>query len=181
MEKASTSIRIVEIILGAITVGLSAFIISNPGVTTFIFVTFLGFALIMVGISKIIVGAALKDSTKSFKGISIAIGVISVIGGIFALVNPIGAVAALILVISIFILIHGVGLIASGITQKGTQKGLRIANIVLGVIAVAFAALIYANPDWAVAMMIILLALGLLFNGIASIISGIFGIRIAKI
>jgi uncharacterized membrane protein HdeD (DUF308 family) len=181
VEKASTGIRIVEIILGAITVGLSALVLSNPGFTTLFFVTLLGIALVMVGISKIIAGAVLKENTKSLRGISIAIGVISVIGGIFALVNPIGAVAALILVISIFILIHGVGLVASGITQKGTQKGLRIANIVLGVIAVAFAALIYANPDWAVAMMVILLALGLLFNGVASIVSGIFGIRITKV
>jgi len=181
VERASTGIRLVEIILGVITVALASWVISNPDVTTLFFVTLLGIALIMVGISKIIAGIVVKQNANSLRIISIVIGVVSIIGGAFALANPISAVITLIIIISIFILIHGLGLIISGITSKDSQKNLRIANIVLGVIAVAFAGIIHANPEFAITMTIVLISLGLLFNGLASIMSGIIGSPVTKI
>ncbi len=175
LEKSPKGLRIGEIILGVIAIALSAVVIANPGLTTALYVTFLGIALIMVGISRIIVGAIAKQVSKGSRGISIGIGILSIIGGAFAVANPITAVATLIAIIAIFVLIHGLGLIASGIASRGLDKGSRIGHIVLGVIAVAFASIIYANPGLALTMMLLLLSLGLLFNGIGSIISGITG------
>jgi uncharacterized membrane protein HdeD (DUF308 family) len=174
-EKTPKGIRIAEIVLGAIAIALSGWVLSNPDTTTLLYVTLLGMALIMIGISRIIAGALHKGISKSFRGINIAIGVISIAGGIFALANPIAAIVTLITIVAIFILIHGLGLIASGITSKNMEKVPRIANIVLGGIAVAFSAVLYGNPGLGAVMMLVLLSLGLLFNGLASIISGITG------
>ena len=82
------------------------------------YIVFLGIALIMVGISKIIEGFVLRVSPKSSRAIHIVMGVISIGGGIFALVHPIAAVATLIMIVSIVILIHGLGLVATGSRQK---------------------------------------------------------------
>ena len=174
-EKTPKGVRIAEIILGAIAIALSGWVLSNPDTTTLLYVTLLGIALIMIGISRIIAGAVPKQVSKGFRGINIGIGAISVAGGVFALVNPIAAVVTLITIVSIFILIHGLGLIASGIASKNMEKAPRIANIVLGGIAVAFAGVLYGYPGLGVVMMLVFLSLGLLFNGIASIISGITG------
>ena len=174
-EKSTKGLRIAEIILGAIAIALSAVVLANPDVTTLLFVTFLGIALIMVGISRIIVGAAAKQVSKGFRGISIGIGVVSIVGGLYALANPVAAVVTLVTIIAIIVLIHGLGLIATGIASRGIDKGSRIGNIALGAIAVGFASILFAYPGLAVVMTILLVSIGLLFNGIASIISGITG------
>ncbi len=175
-QKSSKGLRIAQIILGGIAIALSGAVLANPDTTTLLYVTLLGIALIMVGISKIIEGG-LAQSTKGSRGINIGIGIISIIGGIFALANPVAAIATLIWIISIFILIHGLGLIASGIATPGANKGSRIGTMILGGIAVGFASILLAFPGLAIVMMIIMLSLGLLFNGIASILSGITGSR----
>ena len=179
-EKSPKWVRIADIILGVIAIALSAVVLANPGLTTVLYVTFLGIALIMVGISRIIVGAIAKQVSKGSRGISIGIGILSIIGGAFAVANPITAVVTLITIIAIFVLIHGLGLIAGGIASRGLDKGSRIGHIVLGAIAVGLAAIIFASPGLAIAVMLILLSLGLLFNGIASVISGITGNRITS-
>ena len=172
LEKSPKVLRIAQIILGAIAIALSGAVLANPDTTTLLYVTFLGIALIMIGISKIIEGG-LSKSTKGSRGINVGIGIISIIGGIFALANPVAAIATLIWIISIFILIHGLGLIASGLATRDANKGSRIGTMILGAIAVGFATVLLAYPGLAIVMMIIMLSLGLLFNGIASILSGI--------
>jgi uncharacterized membrane protein HdeD (DUF308 family) len=179
VEKSPAWLRIAQIILGAIAVALSGWIIANPTETALLYVAFLGIALLMVGISKIIEGIVSRQIPKSTKAISIVIGIISIIGGIFSLVNPIAAVVTLIMIVSIVILIHGLGLIVTGIADKSLSKGSRIANIVLGILAVAVSASIHAMPGLAVAMTLILVSIGLLFHGIASIIAGIIGQKLS--
>ncbi len=174
-EKSSKGLRIAQIILGGIAIALSGAVLANPDTTTLLYVTLLGIALIMVGISKIIEGGLARQTTKGSRGISIGIGIISITGGAFALTNPTVAIATLIWIISIFILIHGLGLVASGISSRNQSKSSRIGNIIVGAIALGFASVLLAYPGLAIVMMIMLLSLGLLFNGIASIISGITG------
>jgi len=174
LEKSPKGLRIAQIILGAIAIALSGAVLANPDTTTLLYVTFLGIALIMVGISKIIEGGLVKSS-KGSRGVNIGIGIISIIGGAFALANPIAAIGTLIWIISIFILIHGLGLIVSGILSRDVTKGSRIGTIIVGAIAVGFASVLLAYPGLALVMMIMMLSLGLLFNGIGSVISGITG------
>ena len=174
--KSSKGLRIGQIILGAIAIALSGAVLANPDTTTLLYVTLLGIALIMVGISKILEGG-IGQSSKGSRGINIGIGIISIIGGGFALANPVAAIGTLIWIISIFILIHGIGFIASGIATHNVTKASRFGTIILGAIAVGFAAVLLAAPGLAIVMMIMMLSLGLLFNGIASIVSGITGTR----
>jgi len=179
MGKSPIWLRITQIVLGAIAIALSIWVIANPAETTLLYIVFLGIALLMVGISKIIEGFVLHESPKSARAISIVIGIISIIGGIFALVNPIVAVVTLIMIVSIVILIHGLGLIVTGVADKSLGKGSRIANVILGILAVVVSASIHAMPGLAVAMTLILVSIGLLFHGIASIIAGIIGQKLS--
>lgn len=165
--------------MGAIAIALSGWVIANPTETALLYVAFIGFALLMVGLSKIMEGIISRQLPKSIKAISIVIGIISIIGGIFTLVNPIAAVVTLIMIISIVILIHGLGLVATGVADSSLGRGSRVANIILGILAIAVSASIHAMPGLVVAMTLILASLGLLFHGIASIISGIIGQKLA--
>ena len=61
------------------------------------------------------------------------------------------------------------------VADKSLGRCSRIANIILGILAVVVSASIHAMPGLAVAMMLMLVSIGLLFHGIASIIAGIIG------
>jgi len=176
-EKSPKGLRIVEIILGAIAIGLASAVLGNPEATAYFIATLLGIALVMIGISKIIEGAVSKHVSKGSRFISIGIGIVAIAGGFFAMSDPEVAIATLIWVISIFILIHGAGLIVSGAASRGEGKASRIANLVLGIIVVIFAFILLARPEFLAFLFIFFLSFGLLLNGIASIISGITGNR----
>jgi hypothetical protein len=135
----------------------------------------LGYALIFVGISRIIAGFAQRDASGPIRGISIGTGILSIIGGGVAVSNPVGATTILIMVVTIFIMIHGFGLIGSGISARGASKGPRIAIILMGVLAIGLSSVLLAYPGLAVEMVVLFMSVSLLFNGIASIISGITG------
>ena len=180
MDKTPKGIRLAEIILGVIAIALAAYVISNPEAAISFHVMLLGISLVVIGVSRIIVGGVAKQSSGKSRGISLATGVISIIGGAFAIANPIEAIGTLIWIVSIIILIHGLGLIGSGITSRGVDKGSRISGIVLGAVAVGFAGILLAYPGLALAMMVIFMAIGLFSNGIASIISGITGNRMMR-
>ena len=178
MDKSPKGVRIAEIILGVIAIALAAYVISNPEASISFHVMILGVALLVIGISRVIVGGILKQTSGKSRIISIITGIISIIGGAFAIANPIESIGTLIWIISIIILIHGLGLIGSGITSRGADKGSHISGIVLGAIAVSFAGILLAYPGLALAMMVIFMSIGLFSNGIASIISGITGNKI---
>jgi uncharacterized membrane protein HdeD (DUF308 family) len=180
MDKTPKGIRLAEIVLGVIAIALAAYVISNPEAAISFHVMLLGIALVVIGVSRIIVGGVAKQASGKSRGISMATGVISIIGGAFAIANPIEAISALIWIVSIIILIHGLGLIGSGITSRGVDKGSRISGIVLGAIAVGFAGILLAYPGLALAMMVIFMSIGLFANGIASVISGITGNKMMR-
>ena len=175
IEKSPAWLRITQIILGAIAIALSGMVIANPDVTTLFFVTLLGISLIMVGISKIIEGILVNKLSKGTRIVSVVIGAISVAGGLFSLAQPLTAIATMVMIITMFILIHGAGLIGNGIASKNENRGSRMANIIIGGIVIAFSAILFAQPSLTLVLMVIYLSIGLLFNGIGSIISGIVG------
>lgn len=177
MDKTPKGVRIAEIILGVIAIALAAYVITNPVAAIEFHVMVLGIILLVTGISRIIVGGVSKQSSGKSRGISIGTGIISLIGGAFAIANPIAAIDTLIWIVSIIILIHGLGLIGSGITSRGVDKGSRIPGIVLGAIAVSLASILLAFPELAQGMIVFFMAIGLFSNGIASIASGITGNR----
>ena len=177
VEKSPAWLRIAQVVLGSIAIALSGMVLANPDVTTLFFVTLLAISLIMVGISKIIQGALVKQLSKAPRIISIVIGIISIAGGFFSLANPIAVVLTLIMIITIFILIHGVGHVANGIASKNESKGSRIANIIIGGIVIGFSVILYAYPGLTLVLMVMFVSIGLLFNGIGSIISGTIGHR----
>ena len=180
MDKTPKGVRIAEIILGVIAIALAAYVISNPEAALEFHVMVLGIVLLVTGVSRIIVGGVAQQSSGKSRGISIGTGVISMIGGAFAIANPIAAIVTLIWIVSIIILIHGLGLIGSGITSRGVSKESRIPGIVLGAIAVCLAIILLAFPALVQGMIVFFMAIGLFSNGIASIVSGITGNKMIR-
>ena len=173
--KSPRWLRIAEIILGAIAIGLAGFVLSNPDFTVALVALMLSFALIIIGISNVLKGAVGRDLSKGTRGINIGIGIIALIGGLATAANPLLAVETLILLFSIIVLLYGFGLVSSGISSRTEGKVTRTADIIIGGIVVGFGLMVLAMPGVAIVLMVTFLALSLLIKGIASIISGITG------
>ena len=57
--------------------------------------------------------------------------------------------------------------------EMSSSKGLRLANIVLSILIIAFSAVLIEFPIFTSAVLVVLAAFALLFSGLARIIQGI--------
>ena len=180
MQKSPTWIRIIQFVTGGIAIALSGYVLANPIVTSWFFLTFLGISLLVVGISSMINGFFHKSTSKGTRIIEIIIGIIAIIGGFFTIAHPIAALASLIWFTSLFVLIFGAGLVATGIARRDQSKGARIVKIIIGIIVVILSGTLLEYPGITFSMMLILLSINLFIQGIDRIISGAIGHRIIR-
>lgn len=80
----------------------------------------------------------------------------------------------IILIVSLILLVVGIERTAVGIATL-SSRGSRFANIGLGVLIIAFSAILMEFPIFTSAILVVLGAFALLFSGIARIIQGISG------
>jgi uncharacterized membrane protein HdeD (DUF308 family) len=122
------------------------------------------------------------NETNFSKGIRISqivLGAIAIILSIAILVNPGLGIATLIFLLSVTLLVVGIERVAVGVFPHLTKSS-RIGNIVLGVLAIGLGIAVIAFPLLATIFLVSLLAVGLLFVGIARIIHGIVDKKISK-
>lgn len=180
IQKSPTWLRILQLVTGGIAIALSGYVITNPITTEWFFLTFLGIALLVVGIASIVNGVTNRTASKGTRATEIVIGIIAIIGGLFTLAHPIAALVSLIWFISIFILIYGAGLVVTGIVRRDQGKGARIAKIIIGIIVVALSGTLLSYPGLTLSIMVIFLSIALFIQGIERIIAGAIGHRINR-
>jgi uncharacterized membrane protein HdeD (DUF308 family) len=121
---------------------------------------------------------------KSSKGIRISqivLGGIAIALSLAVIVNPGVGIATLTFLLSITLLVVGIERIVTGITILSKHsKSSRFGNIALGALAAILGIAVLAFPLFTTAVLVTLLALGLLFTGIARIIHGISDKNISK-
>ena len=121
---------------------------------------------------------------KSSKGIRISqivLGGIAIALSLAVIVNPGVGIATLTFLLSITLLVVGIERIVTGITTLSKHsKSSRFGNIALGALAAILGIAVLAFPLFTTAVLVTLLALGLLFTGIARIIHGISDKNISK-
>ena len=175
--KTPTWLRVVEIILGAICVGMSFTVLANPALTSLLTITFVGIAFFFVGISRVITGLASKNLPGSSRVITIGIGALAIGISIVAKANPILGLKILTIYIAFSLLGYGAGDLAASVASKASSKGDRTLHVVVGVLTIGFALAIIAFPGLTIMTMVFFLSIALMITGIGSIISGIEGER----
>jgi uncharacterized membrane protein HdeD (DUF308 family) len=121
---------------------------------------------------------------KSSKGIRISqivLGGIAIALSLAVIVNPGVGIATLTFLLSITLLVVGIERLVTGITILSKHsKSSRFGNIALGALAALLGITVLAFPLFTTGVLVTLLALGLLFTGIARIIHGISDKNISK-
>lgn len=108
------------------------------------------------------------------RALYIITGLVAVVLGIAVLLMPNVAVETLTFLLYFALLFIGTGRILIGALFKLLPRGLRIISIIAGLVLLGLAIMVLAYPYFAAAVLVSLLAFGLLTYGIARVIFGGF-------
>jgi uncharacterized membrane protein HdeD (DUF308 family) len=120
---------------------------------------------------------------KSPKGIRISqivLGGIAIALSLAIISSPGFGIATITFLLSITLLVVGIERLVTGFTPSEQSKSSRFGNIGLGALAALLGIAVVAFPLFTTGVLVSLLALGLLFIGIARIIHGISAKNISK-
>ncbi|HET9805639.1 MAG TPA: DUF308 domain-containing protein [Nitrososphaeraceae archaeon] len=124
--------------------------------------------------------ASQMNISKGIRILQIIVGIIAIALSIAVIVNPGFGIEFLVFLLSITLLVAGIERVAIGFLPYITKSSTRITNIVLGGLAIALSIIVIAFPIFTIGLLVTLLALGLLFIGIARIVQGIFAKQTSK-
>ena len=119
-------------------------------------------------------------STKGIRISQIVLGAIAIALSLAVISSPRVGIATLTFLLSITLLVVGIERLVTGITLSNHSKSSRFGNIGLGALAALLGIAVLAFPLFTTGVLVTLLALGLLFIGIARIVHGISDKNISK-
>lgn len=166
-------LRMLQIVIGSISVLLSAIILvlPNAGIATMILL--LSVVLLILGIERIGFGAVgrLQSNSVRITNISLGIGIVAI--AIFLMEFPILTGGLLLILAAIALLVVGVARIVHSIRVHDSKKN-RSISIGVGLFCVTISSFIIANPvDFGLMLLVFMLSAGLLIFGISIVIRGI--------
>jgi len=111
--------------------------------------------------------------SKGIRILQIIIGVIAIALSIVVLANPGLGIEFLVFLLSLTLLVVGIERVSISFLPYIRKSSTKISNIILGGLAILLSVIVIAFPSFAMGMLVTLLALGLLFIGIARIVHGV--------
>ena len=118
--------------------------------------------------------------SKGIRILQIIVGIIAISLSIAVIVNPGFGIEFLVFLLSITLFVVGIERIAAGFLPYIRKSSTRIGNIVLGGLAILLSIIVIGFPFFTIGLLVTLLALGLLFIGIARIVHGVLDKQTSK-
>jgi uncharacterized membrane protein HdeD (DUF308 family) len=111
-------LRASNILLGLLAFVLSVIVIAEPGFAVLTLVLLLYLALFFRGVAGISMGWAAKHFSNAWRGLSVGVGVLSIVLAIVFLALPSLAVATLIVLLSVGLVITGLEYVVVGVIGR---------------------------------------------------------------
>ena len=121
-----------------------------------------------------------KGISKGIRILQIIIGIIAIALSISVIINPGFGIEILVFLLSVSLFVVGIERVSIGFLPYIRKSSTRISNIVLGGLAIALSIIVIAFPIFTTGLLVTLLALGLLFIGVARILHGILDKQTSK-
>ena len=121
-----------------------------------------------------------KNVSKGIRILQIIVGIIAIALSIAVIINPGFGIEILVFLLSITLFVVGIERVSIGFLPYIKKSSTRISNIVLGGLAIALAIIVIGFPIFTMGLLVTLLALGLLFIGIARIVHGVIDKQTSK-
>jgi uncharacterized membrane protein HdeD (DUF308 family) len=176
MVKAPNSLRIMQIVVGAITLVLAAIVLAFPGFAIILITVWLSISLLFGGIEGVIIGVGARHMSKAWRPASIGVGAVAIVLSVVVFAFPLAAALTLVLVLSIALLFLGAGAIARGLSEKRMEGWARGMFVAVGAITVGLSIAVLIFPGFGLFTLYALIAAALIVNGASYILSGITGV-----
>ena len=174
-EVVPKSFRVIEIVLGAITLILAGLVLASPAFAATLLLLWLSISLLFAGFEGIIVGSAGKGLSGGQRAFRIVAGVIAVGLSIAVIAFPAAALLGSVVLLSIALLILGAAAIGKGITEKYMSGWARAMYIGVGAVTVGLSIPVLASPVIGLLTLYYLISIVLIINGAAFVVAGITG------
>ncbi len=123
---------------------------------------------------------ASEKGSKGIRILQIIVGIIAIALSIAVIINPGFGIEFIVFLLSITLLVVGIERVSIGFLPYIRKSSTRISNIVLGGLAIALAIIVIGFPIFTMGLLVTLLALGLLFIGVARIVHGVIDKQTSK-
>lgn len=173
-QKNSSGLRIAQIVLGLIAIGLSIGIMVYPGAGMATIVFLLAIALLAVGFERIVTGI-FPHNTKSSRAGNIVLGLLAVGVGMAVIVYPVGTTYFLISLLAVGLLFLGIARIIQGFAIKHASGWSRALAIGVGILCLAISVGIFVSPLSGGVFLSVILGVCLLIVGIECVVNGMSG------
>jgi uncharacterized membrane protein HdeD (DUF308 family) len=175
-DKNPSALRILQIVLGIISVIISGLVISHIFIAVEFITTLLAIALLAIGIERLGMGILSRLSSKSSKISNIILGALTIILAIIVIIYPSITTSFILVLLSVSLIVIGIARIISTIKDKtkGWKKNLMMG---IGILSIIVGGMIIANYVVGLFLVSLILGISLLINGIESIILGVSGKR----
>jgi len=166
-------LRALRIIFGVIAIAAAFFVLDSPGLAVYTLTLLLAFAMIAIGMSRMIRGLTHHLYGQGHRALDLIVGILGIILGFGVLTFPLMGALTLIFLLAFAAMVNGFGSIAIGTAAKKLSKGVRTALVILGLFGVVFAFIVFAEPRIGLFTLMIFLSISLMVHGVESIISAI--------
>ena len=173
--KAPKSVRIIDVVLGAINLILAGAVLAWPSLFLTLLLVVVSVGLLIAGIEGLIIGTAGRAISGGQRAIRVIGGLIAMGLSMAVLIFPAASVLTSVWLLSIAFLVLGTAAIGKGIMEKFMSGWARAMYIVAGGVAVCLSIPMMIYPGFALSTIYSLMATILIVNGGAYVIAGITG------
>lgn len=153
------------LITGLLSVLVGVLALAVPGATLLFLGLLFGVSLLFTGVSSIAIGVS-GDGTPGRQTLSVLLGFLAVLAGIFCFVRPGAGVIAVVLSVAFWFMLVGIGDLIAAFQE--TEH--RIWRGLLGVIAIAAGVVLVVDPVIGLSTVALLAGLGFLLRGVVEIV-----------
>ncbi|MFX0143528.1 MAG: DUF308 domain-containing protein [Candidatus Hodarchaeota archaeon] len=170
-----------NLVIGILVIGLSIFVIIFHQITIIILIIILAIAILISGIGRLLNAFFNKKLNKYGIITKFTTGLIAIIISVFVLITSIfNPTLSQILFINLYgltLFLIGIARIIVGAITERYKKPNRILLIFVGFITLSFSLIVMVFPNVGNFVVLLLFSLTLIFNGLARIVFGFYGIR----
>jgi uncharacterized membrane protein HdeD (DUF308 family) len=168
--------RILRIVAGAVTIGLSFVAVAYPGLALEAAVVLLSVVLLIAGM-ELMAGGIFRY--RSQRAAQIAIGALLVVLAGLAIAFPVYSAFVVVGLVAFGLMLSGVSSVVDGVGNKRMPGWARGFSIGVGALTIFVSALAILSPLFGTLVVAYTLGLGLAIYGIRLLVSGIAGQRLA--
>jgi|tagenome__1003787_1003787.scaffolds.fasta_scaffold20873064_3 uncharacterized membrane protein HdeD (DUF308 family) len=121
--------------------------------------------------------ASASDGAARHTGLRVALGILSIVVGILVVARPVNTLFFVAILFGLQLLILGIVRIALALSTAELPRWVKVLSVVLGILTIVAGVFCFVRPEASLVILAILLAVGLIADGIGDLAYGFRGQR----